>query len=212
MTAHAARHHRLQYLGLEQIGHLPLLPRLFDEVVAPPAVVAEFGHRPDWLADVVRVAVATGLRLGELRYLRWSWVDFETGFITVRRTGDFIPKSGSERSIPMVGDALEVLTRLAAQRTDDVDGYAFTGTRGGRLNGNHVSRRFKYYVRLAKLPERTRFHSLRHTCASWLVQRGVSLPIVQAILGHSTIRVTQRYAHLAPDVMQAAMQEAFGGG
>ncbi len=77
---------------------------------------------------------------------------------------------------------------------------------------NHVSRRFKYYVRLAKLPERTRFHSLRHTCASWLVQRGVSLPIVQAILGHSTIRVPQRYAHLAPDVMQAAMQEAFGGG
>ena len=44
------------------------------------------------------------------------------------------------------------------------------------------------------------------------MQRGVSLPIVQAILGHSTIRVTQRYAHLAPDVMQAAMQEAFGGG
>ncbi len=144
--------------------------------------------------------------------LNSRWADFETGFITVRRTGDFIPKSASERPIPMVGDAFEVLTRLAAQRTDDVDGYAFTGTRGGRLNGNHVSRRFKYYVRLAKLPERTRFHSLRHTCASWLVQRGVSLPIVQAILGHSTIRVTQRYAHLAPDVMQAAMQEAFGGG
>lgn len=66
------------------------------------------------------------------------------------------------------------------------------------------------YVREANLSEKYRFHSLRHTCASWLVQRGISLPIVQAILGHRDVRVTQRYAHLAPDVMTSAMQQAFG--
>jgi len=163
-----------------------------------------------WLADVVRVAVATGMRLGEVISMRWGWVDFETGFITIRNHGDFRTKSGDERPIPMVGDALDVLQRFSAERTDDLDGPVLTGVGGGRLNPNYVSRRFKYYVRLAKLPEHIRFHSLRHTCASWLVQRGVSLPIVQAILGHSTIRVTQRYAHLAPDVMKAAMEQAFG--
>ena len=165
-----------------------------------------------WLADVIRVVVATGMRLGELVNLRWNWVDFESGFVTIRRSATFVPKSGSERPIPLVGDAMEVLPRLAAERNDDLDGYVFTGVKGGRLNPNYTSRRFKHYVRLARLPGNIRFHSLRHTCASWLVQRGVSLPIVQAILGHSTVRVTQRYAHLAPDVMQAAMQQAFGKG
>ena len=163
-----------------------------------------------WLADVIRIAVATGMRLGELIAMRWSWIDIETGFITIRNHGDFRTKSGSERSIPMAGDAFEALQRLSAARADDLDGLVLTGVGEGRLNPNLVSRRFKYYVRLAKLPEHIRFHSLRHTCASWLVQRGVSLPIVQAILGHSTMRVTQRYAHLAPDVMKAAMQQAFG--
>ncbi|NNE45536.1 MAG: tyrosine-type recombinase/integrase [Rhodothermales bacterium] len=65
---------------------------------------------------------------------------------------------------------------------------------------------------LAMLPENIRFHSLCHTCASWLVQRGVALPVVQAILGHSSIQVTQRYAHLARDVLQSATQSAFGSG
>ena len=70
---------------------------------------------------------------------------------------------------------------------------------------------FKKYVRLAKLPERISFHNLRHTCTSWMVQRGVSLPIVRAVLGHSDVKVTQKYAHLAPDVMKAGIQQAFDG-
>ncbi len=111
-----------------------------------------------------------------------------------------------------MGDALLVLSRLNDERTDESDGYVFTGATGGRLDGSVASKAFKRYVRLAKLPESIRFHSLRHTCASWLVQRGVALPIVQAILGHSSIQVTQRYAHLGPDVMQSAMQAALGNG
>ena len=105
-----------------------------------------------------------------------------------------------------------MLQRLSTGHSRELCGYVLTGTGGGKLNQSYASKRFKYYVRLAKLPENIRFHSLRHTCASWLVQRGVSLPIVQAILGHSDVRVTQKYAHLAPDVMQAAMQQAFGVG
>jgi site-specific recombinase XerD len=57
------------------------------------------------------------------------------------------------------------------------------------------------------LPTRERFgvHPLRHRCASWLVQRGVSLPVVQSILGHADPSTTERYAHMAPDAMKQAM-------
>ncbi len=81
--------------------------------------------------------------------------------------------------------------------------------RGGRLNLEYVSKRFLHYRRLAKLPEGISFHNLRHTCASWLVMRGVPLSVVQYILGHSAIVVTQRYAHLAPDAVQREMLRAF---
>lgn len=164
-----------------------------------------------WLKDVILIAVNTGMRIGEIVNLRWNDIDFDTRFITVRNREDgFQTKSGHERSIPLAGEAREVLQRLSAARTDELDGPVLTGKRGRRLNPEYVSRRFKYYVRLAKLPENIRFHSLRHTCASWMVQKGVSLPIVQAVLGHSSVQVTQKYAHLAPDVMMSAMQDVFG--
>lgn len=164
-----------------------------------------------WLKDLILIAVGTGLRRGELVNLRWQDIDLETRFLTVRnRDSGFQTKSGHERSIPLVGDALEVIRRLNAQRTDEIDGPVLTGVGGGPLNPGFVSRRFRHYVKLARLPEGIHFHTLRHTCASWLVQRGVNLSIVQHILGHSSIHVTQRYAHLAPDVMQSAMLQAFG--
>ncbi|NBB86924.1 MAG: tyrosine-type recombinase/integrase [Bacteroidetes bacterium] len=97
-------------------------------------------------------------------------------------------------------------------RSDDLGGYGFTGYTGGRMNDLYVSKQYRTYRRLAKLPEGLSFHSLRPTCASWLVQRGASLSIVQHILGHGDIQVTQKYTHLAPDVMKAAMEQAFGVG
>lgn len=60
-----------------------------------------------------------------------------------------------------------------------------------------------------KLADGIRFHSLRHTCASWLVMRGVPLSVVQAMLGHSSIQVTQRYAHLAPKSFKDGIERAF---
>ena len=162
-----------------------------------------------WLKDVILLTVGTGMRLGEVTNLRWRDVDFESGFLRVRSDEERSTKSGHERRIPLAGDALNVLTRLDDARTDDLDGYVFTGYTGGKLNDLYVSKQFRTYRRLAKLPESLSFHNLRHTCASWLVQRGVSLSIVQHILGHADIQQTQRYAHLAPDVMHAAMQQAF---
>lgn len=189
----------------------------FERLIA--AILADFklkrrdGYARDgeigWLVNLVILAVWTGLRLGELCSLKWNAIDLDNGFLTVKNSSDFRTKTGHERRVPLVGDALKLIQRLHTERMDDQDGHVLIYANGKPLVPSYASKRFKKYVRLARLPEHFRFHSLRHTCASWLVMKGVSLPIVQSILGHSSIQVTERYAHLAPDVVRAAMQRAF---
>lgn len=163
-----------------------------------------------WLKDLILIAVNTGLRMGELVSLRWQDVNLDGGLISIRNREDFQTKSGNERTIPLSSQAVDILRRIDRKREDQHDGFVLTGIAGAPLNPEYASKRFKHYVRKAKLPEIIRFHSLRHTCASWHVQRGVPLSVVQAILGHSSIQVTERYSHLAPDVMTAAVRSTFG--
>ena len=163
-----------------------------------------------WLRDVILVAVNTGGRLSEVLSLRWTDVNLDTGFITFRNAGAHRTKSGHERSVPLSTQARDVLEGLQKSHQGDAGEYVFTSYTGGKLNANYTSKMFKKYVRLVGLPERFSFHSLRHTCASWLVQRGVSLKIVQVVLGHSSQAVTERYAHLAPGVMKDAVLKALG--
>ena len=168
-----------------------------------------------WLADVVRVTTGTGLRASELCHLRWSGVDLDGQMLTVRVTGEFKTKSGHERSVPLAGDALETLRRLDRQRESRADGYVFGGraTRKGvrpHLDRQYLNKRFKHYADLAGIrPEHT-FHSLRRTYASWLVQGGTDLYVVQKLLGHADIKTTMKYAFLAPDNFRAAVGRVFG--
>ena len=193
------------------------LERLFNCIDADCVMKKQEGQLMEgevqWLKDLILLAVGTGLRRGELVNLQWKHVDLDTGFIEVRNTDTFQTKSGNERRVPLVGDALALVKRLRKThnaRPGALDNATVLCHTDGRpLAASYASKRFKFYVRLAKLPEGIRFHSLRHTCASWLVMKGVSLPVVQQILGHSNIQVTQRYAHLAPDVVRKAMVQAF---
>jgi hypothetical protein len=75
-------------------------------------------------------------------------------------------------------------------------GYLFPGDRGGKYNGNFTSQRFRKAIKDCGLDKRLHFHSLRHTFASLLVKEGISLYHVQKLLGHSSPRVTEIYAHL----------------
>jgi site-specific recombinase XerD len=172
----------------------------------------------DWLRDIILVAVATGLRRGELLNLRWADVDLDAGSLLVRHRDSFKTKGGAERRVPLAGDALATLRRmwrgrLARAERDDpgLDGPVFIDRRGLPVKPTRVSHRFKDMARLAGLGERVHFHTLRHTCASWLAMKGVPMRVIQAILGHSTVSVTERYSHLAPDALDAAMHETFGG-
>jgi hypothetical protein len=78
--------------------------------------------------------------------------------------------------------------------------------RGGKLNDWWVSNTFRHYRQLARIRKSIHFHSLRHTCASWLAEQGTSIQVIQAILRHTNIRQSMRYSHLLPDAVRLAVQ------
>lgn len=167
-------------------------------------------YRTLWLDKVIEFACHTGLRLGEICNLRWKHIDLESQRLTVANTADKATKSGRERSVPLTGRALAVIKDLQEASQCRPDHVVFSTGENRPLDPGYVSKQFRRYRKQAELDSTVCFHSLRHTCASWLVMRGVSLYVVKEILGHSSIEVTQRYAHLAPDTMHAEMARAFG--
>jgi integrase len=158
------------------------------------------GPTPDdhWLKQMVRVAVGTGLRRGEL--------------LIVRNRDDFTAKSGNERTVPIRGDALGALQEMQEHRSPSADEPVFVDANGDVPKPTRVSKRFKFYVRQADIPnhEDLSFHSCRHTTGSWLSMQGVPLRVISEILGHSSTQVTEMYSHLRPEVLERAMDEAFG--
>lgn len=147
--------------------------------------------------DMIWVAVHTGLRFGELVALEWVDIDFERRQVTVERNevGGIVgtPKNGKTRHIPMTDKVYEVLWRRRIPQ-----GRVFTLPDGRSVYHEAAARALERACRQAR---RARFgwHLFRHTFASHLVMRGVPLPAVQQLLGHSKIEMTMRYAHLAPN-------------
>lgn len=169
-----------------------------------------------WLKTLIRLCLCTGLRRGEALALRWMDVDLESGMLVVRhREQDDAPtKSGNERRVPLRGDALDALRKEHERRDPDPSAHVVMDGDNQPIRGDRVSHRFKFFVRKAKLSgrEQIRFHSLRHSCASWLIQQGVPLSVVSEILGHSSTQITDEiYAHVSDDAVTDAMDEVFGG-
>ena len=202
---------RAVYLELEEVDRILIaLDHHYQENLA--AGYAEPGDTI-WLRDVVRVAVGTGMRLGELCALRWSYIDLDAGYITLPKS---VTKGKRERRVPLVADALACIERLHGERADELDGPVFTYRDGRPIKPSHASKRFKRYVRMARIDEKdgarpVRFHTLRHTCGAWLVSRRVPMRMVQEILGHQQLSTTEIYAHVAPDATRSIMAEALGG-
>ncbi|MCX6138696.1 MAG: site-specific integrase [Ignavibacteriales bacterium] len=157
------------------------------------------------LRDIFTFAALTGMRLNEITNLRWSNVDFKKNQMTLENTDTFTTKSGKIRTVPMHGDVVSILQRI--QKEQPALGYVFCKRSGYKFAGTYVSHKFKKSVRLAKLNEALHFHSLRHTCASHLVSAGVSLYVVQNILGHSNVSTTMIYSHLSPSSLQDSINK-----
>lgn len=160
----------------------------------------------------------SGLRQGELLGLRWQDVDTTKRVIHVRKTlvrlhRQYLPgepkTEKSRRDVPMtaaLADALTALrrTQLAAEgRTEQ--GLVFTGPLGGPLDGPTVTRRMQALCREAGVPEH-RFHDLRHTFATRLLERGARIDTLQRLLGHSIITTTIGiYGHVSEDDKRSAV-------
>ncbi|MGA9408582.1 MAG: tyrosine-type recombinase/integrase [Bacteroidota bacterium] len=154
------------------------------------------------LHDIILLAAMTGLRRGELLGLAWEDVDLKQGTLLVHSTIGHTTKGGKIRLIPMNSAVRELFERLPKN-----EGPIFIGERGGWKKGDFVGRSFKKAIRGCGLDPKLHFHSLRHTFASLLVKEGVSLYHVQRLLGHSSSRVTEIYAHLGTTELSGSVEK-----
>ena len=151
---------------------------------------------PEWLRAVVVAAIHTGARQGELLALTWDDVDLDRGQVEFRMT-----KNGESRVVRL-SETVRALLRELPSRFHG--GHVFRNHGGKPIHRDGLTWSFRRAVRLACL-QGFRFHDLRHSAASFLVQAGVSLNTVREILGHRSLAMTLRYAHLAPDHQAEAM-------
>jgi integrase len=167
-------------------------------------------------AALFSAAAYAGLRLGELRALRWRDVDFGKRLIHVRRSyverDEGVPKSGRVRSVPMIDQVARVLDGLSRRElfTGD-DDLVFCNDLGEHFDDSALRRRF-YAARMRAGLKRIRFHDLRHTFGTLAVQV-FPLSDVKAYMGHADIATTMIYVHHVPQLdaasrLSAALQAA----
>ena len=176
--------------------------------------ISEFHH------DLYALALLTGLRKGELVGLKFTDINFEQRLLVVQRSFDKPTKSGKVRHVPILDQALAILRmrKLAASSP-----FVFPRLTGAMLSEWAMCFEDDLHEALqrAGLPERTHngrvqryivFHSLRHTFASHWVMNGGDVFKLQKILGHQSIEMTQRYAHLAPNAFAGDLSRLDGLG
>jgi integrase len=179
------------------------------------ALIAACGRTP-WLRPIIRLAVLTGLRLGEVCGLDWQDVDFDRDVIVVRqqygkdgRIGS--PKSGRvSEEVPLVPEAATLLRKhYLASPKKATDAPVFLNKVGGRRRPNEVERAYVKARRKSGIsaePRTLTFHDLRHTFASVLVDAGVPLADVQGYARHADLATTYLYVHRVEK--EAALEQA----
>ena len=167
---------------------------------------ASTSGKAPYLADFIRLAVHTGCRKGELLELDWHRVDMHRNLITLEAIHT---KNSKRRFVPLNAVARGALInrlRLRAEQCPDSP-WVFSrpdGTRLGNIRGS-----FATACRKAGIDD-FHIHDLRHTCAAWLVTAGVPLPEIRDLLGHASITMTEKYAHLAPENIRMAVARIDG--
>ncbi|GAA0694157.1 site-specific integrase [Kitasatospora atroaurantiaca] len=190
-------------------------PRRFEPLTADEArqfLSATHGHR---LQVLFELALHTGLRKGELLGLRWEDLDLNGGTASIRRTLQRTNTGGlitlptkthsSERRIALPTPCVRSLARHRDQQRQEREtagtgwrdsGYVFTRPDGSPIEGTTLTRHFNTLLRRTKL-RRIRFHDLRHSAATLLLEQGVELVVIKELLGHAHIGVTATvYAHV----------------
>ncbi len=164
-------------------------------------MVAEKQKRAPHLVEFLEIALHTGMRRGEILGLEWRRVDLSAGLVYFQGEHQ---KNGKLGSVPLNDTAKAAMQRLQAFRNKHcpTSEWVFAHRDGSQIQS--VKRAFATACRVAGIKD-FRIHDLRHCCAAWLVQSGVSIRAVAELLRHADIRVTMRYAHLSPETVRAAV-------
>jgi integrase len=199
-------------------------PRRFEPFTTEEArafLAAASDHR---LQPLFELALHTGLRKGELLGLRWEDLDLVGGTASIRRTLQRTNSGGltalptktqsSERRIALPTPCLHSLEQHRTQQRKEQEtagigwrdgGYVFTRPNGAPIEGATLTRHFTALLRQARL-RRIRFHDLRHSTATLLLEQGVELVVIKELLGHAHIGVTATvYAHVRLHLQRSAI-------
>jgi integrase len=168
-----------------------------------------------WQA-LYQIALGLGMRKGEITALRWADVNLATGQLTVRRA----KTRAGERTLELPAVLVEALRSHKVIQDEEQlwlgegwnkDNLVFCSEAGVAYNPSNLHKSYKGHLRLAGLPEATRFHDLRHSCAGYLLSEGVPLKTVSDILGHSQISITaDYYGHISPKAQREALETVRG--
>ncbi len=150
------------------------------------------------LKEIIAVGLNTGMSLEEIINLKWQNIDlFRRTLISTRE------KTDVTRTIPLNQTLLVLLKEKA--RVKSISGYVFYNGANNKLDRAKLKRHFSKSVKDSKI-KHFRFHDLRHTFATRLVQAGVDLYKVSKLLGHKDISTTQRYAHHYPESLRSGVE------
>lgn len=155
---------------------------------------------PAWLQEIILFAVNTGLRQGEILNLQWPLVDIFRKTITL-----LVQKNRGKDTLPLNQKALDVLQKRIKVRQPGKNDFVFFNQNGNRLDASNLQRALRSAVKTAGI-DKLRFHDLRHTFATRLVQAGVDIYTVQKLGRWKTITMVMRYAHHYPESLRPGIE------
>ena len=174
--------------------------------------------------SLIVLVANTGCRIGEALALRWSDVDLDKSTATIRRasiTSSSTKTAAGVRTVPLLPEVVAALkVRRSQQRADrlkmgpgwaDTEGLIFTTGVGTPVDAHNARRNLRSVLKAAGLPQDRPWHTMRHSLATRLLNRGVPMPVVASILGHASIRTTvDIYGHAEPAINADALAEVMG--
>lgn len=191
-----------------------VLPRIIPREEIESLLNYMYNHKPDskgkmvgtWQRDVMIVEMffATGARVYEISNIRVECVDLQSGLIC------FKGKGNKERYVQIGNqETLEWMREYYSKNKKEIEacGFFFVNNRGGRFTEQSIRLMLKKYTKAAGIRRNITPHMFRHSFATYLIEEGVDVSCIQQILGHSSIKTTQIYIHVAARKQAEILQQ-----
>lgn len=159
------------------------------------------GAANDTIRAVIWTLYYSGMRVGEVVNLVLGDVDFATNLLTIRQA-----KGGKERVVPLNTKLAAILQAYLEHTRAKVRSCAFFATRSGKISTHYIANRIDRAAEVAGIQKKVSPHTLRHSFATGLYQRGVGLQEIATLLGHASVQTTTIYTHLSPWQLSRAVE------